>query len=104
MEVVLIVEVHRAVNSPAKTEFRIPKEKIVKYRREDPKNRTHWREYYLLSAPTIVEAVRVSNRGNITVRKINVVANTYIDFMLNTREPTPEELEAAKYMLGLNLE
>ena len=100
-EIILIVEVHSAKFSDAGTYFEVPKEQIIKWVSEGAEKRTHWKKYYLLRGPTRVKGVRISNKGNVKVRWFNIQKHTYISFLLNEYEPSDEDLEVAKHMLGL---
>jgi len=100
--IILITEVHRAKWTDAETYFKIPREQVIR-RAVEPAfgSKSHWREFFLLRGPTRVKGVRVSNKGNVRVRWFNVEKDTYISFLLNEYEPSDEDLEVAKHLLGL---
>ena len=95
-EVFLVVEEHVSHCTPARTWFRVQGPHRYICSLGFSAGKTHVKHVYL------VERGSISNRGNVRRREFTVEGHTSIDFLLNPRPLSEEEVEALEALRDLS--
>jgi len=93
----LITEVYRAYYTPAFSSFALSKN--IEYIYDDYEYlKTHFKIYYRCHGKARVKGLRVSDRGNVISEDFIIDKHTFINYLLNSRPLTDEEIELCKYL------